>query len=356
MVGLGDLFAMLNRCTRLMSPDNRRRHKGGKFCNGSVQSFGGPLNTHNMSGASGLAISSNGKYFYVIDDNPGRNPFIFVHEKQSPGESRPARRAIIKIGDVPKSNFKSMYGDWEACYMGTMPNDPKKKCIIVADTGHNAARGKPGRMRSSDQPARLIYVEEPSDRELERALENGDTINRQGSVYDFQYTRQNKQYDCEAMAFINDIVFVITKNKKSGHKSFVYMCPNSALQRGRMNTFECVGQMTIEFSEVTDAFITHKMLALRTYQAILFYSLADLQEGRDTPLKGSHRLQEISRQGQQEAMAYDRDEHIIFFVGEGSKKMFSLNFDASAAASNWPFSRLLDQNSSRGMAVSTRRR
>lgn len=293
----------------------------GNFCQGNPEPYGGKLDATSLGEASGLCMSSNGTHFYVINDSPGDQALIFVFEKNT------LKRSIIEVTGVKQTGFNPQngagYGDWEAVAVGVMPDNPDQPCIIIGDIGHNKVRNMGGTLRTDAQQTRLIYVEEPTEDELS----NSSRMEKPGTEYPIQYGN-NLKFDAEAMTVVGDSVYIITKNVREGDKkSYVYACPHASLRKGRNTTLECKGEMTIPYSEVTDASVTTNLLALRTYQGVNFYDLSDLRRGSDATLLGYQKLDDIARYGAQEAMTYDPQTQCFFFLGEGSRKVNCLKFD-----------------------------
>jgi len=294
-----------------------------KFCGNDWKVWNGQLDITDCEEASGLAVSSHKKYLYINNDSPEDKPYIFCYEK-----ANPRNRTVIDVTGIGYPHFNGGYGDWEALGVGVHPQT-RKNCIIIADIGHNRARVNQGKLRTEDQQTRLIYVEEPTEREFKNAV--GKTIQKPGVDFPFQYTDKNVKHDAEAMAICGDNVIIITKNTRDGDKRcFVYCAYNSVLVPNALNVFTVIGQVYTDFSEVTDAFATPEVLVLRTYVGINFYAMCDMVPGQDAPIRGCHKLQELRDRGQQEAIAYDDVEKMIFFIGEGSPEMFCIPWDASS--------------------------
>jgi len=100
--------------------------------------------TRDMTEASGLCLSTNGKFFYVVNDSPHDQPYIFVFDKET------MKRSIIKIIDIEDNRFNpgsdgSGFGDWEAIAMGSLQGEPH---IVVGDIGQNKVRNKGGVLRT----------------------------------------------------------------------------------------------------------------------------------------------------------------------------------------------------------------
>jgi len=293
-----------------------------KFCGNDWEVWRDDLDITDCEEASGLAVSTHNKYIYMANDSPEDKSYIFCYEK-----ANPKNRTVIEVTGIANPHFNGGYGDWEALAVSTHPQNPKMKCIVIADIGHNRARVEQGKFRTDEQQTRLIYVEEPTEQEFKKSV--GKIIQKPGVEFPFQYTDKNLKHDAEAIAIVDDNVMVITKNNRSGDKRcYVYCAHNQNLKPNELNVFALVGQLMCEFSEVTDAFATPHLLVLRTYVGINFYAMSDLNPGKDAPIRGCHKLQELRDRGQQEAIAYDSVDKKIFLIGEGSKEMFSIAFDA----------------------------
>lgn len=301
--------------------------------------------TRDMTEASGLCLSTNGKFFYVVNDSPHDQPYIFVFDKET------MKRSIIKIIDIEDNRFNpgsdgSGFGDWEAIAMGSLQGEPH---IVVGDIGQNKVRNKGGVLRTRQQQTRLIYVKEPTEDEIVNSRDHGGVLSEYGHEFEIQYSSRNHQFDSEALAIIDDFVFIISKNSIKYNKSSIYMIEQSSLipkdffdddDKRELNTMHCVGRMRIPQSEVTDAFMTDKLLALRTYAGIHLVQLSSLDlkcERKDHVVKidSFRSLQEIKYEGLQEAMCYDHRNNFIYLLGEGSKKMFEVSFDVGKIASRW---------------------
>jgi len=179
--------------------------------------------------------------------------------------------------------------------------------------------------------------------------DHGGVLSEYGHEFEIQYSSRNHQFDSEALAIIDDFVFIISKNSIKYNKSSIYMIEQSSLipkdffdddDKRELNTMHCVGRMRIPQSEVTDAFMTDKLLALRTYAGIHLVQLSSLDlkcERKDHVVKidSFRSLQEIKYEGLQEAMCYDHRNNFIYLLGEGSKKMFEVSFDVGKIASRW---------------------
>jgi len=293
-----------------------------KFCGNDWEVWRHDLDITDCEEASGLAVSTHNKYIYMANDSPEDKSYIFCYEK-----ANPKNRTVIEVTGIANPHFNGGYGDWEALAVSTHPQNPMMKCIVIADIGHNRARVGQGKFRTDEQQTRLIYVEEPTEEEFKKSV--GKIIQKPGVEFPFQYTDKNLKHDAEAIAIVEDNVMVITKNTaRSDKRCYVYCAHNQNLKPNELNVFALVGQLMCEFSEVTDAFATPHLLALRTYVGINFYAMSDLNPGKDAPIRGCHKLQELRDRGQQEAIAYDSVDKKIFLIGEGSKEMFSIDFDA----------------------------
>lgn len=294
------------------------------------------INTKEMSEVSGMAVGTDGHYIFTCNDSPGGDARVFAFDKKT------MRRTIIEIRGVRDIKFNpdrsgKGYGDWEAMAITHHPKDERRRVILVGDIGQNKARGLGGKMRSPHQQTRFIMIDEPSQTELNTARKNNHgfyCIEKPGTEYPFQFTSENLQYDCEAMAVVGDMLLVITKNKaRTNLPSFIYGCRLKHLNPNTMTTFSLIGQMRISISEVTDAFAADNILALRTYRTLNLYRIADLRPGKFSEAAGTQMLNRLNKKdaGQQEAMAFDERERCIYFLGEGSSKMFTMEFEPNEA-------------------------
>lgn len=299
--------------------------QSGNFCLAQPQllSNGDQLDTGGMKEATGMCTSSNGKYFYVLNDTLQGGPRIFAFEKET------LKRTVIEISGLRQTGYNPPdrnaegYGDWKAIALGNSPAELDKKCIIVADIGHSKSRNEG---RSDDQQTRLIYVEEPTESELTGRA----SVSKACVEYPIQYSDKNLKLDAEALVVAGDSILICTKNPRDGNKKcYVYVVPNVALQSHRVTSLECTGEMAIQFSVVTDAFATSKYLALRTNFAINFYALGDLYEGLETECRGYQKLSDLNESGGVDTVTCEAQSQTIYFLGVNKKKLHSLQFNPS---------------------------
>jgi len=296
--------------------------------------YSGLVDTREMAAASGMCLSTSGNFFYMVNDCPGEVPHLYAFDKFT------MMRTLIECTGIRDIGFKADasgtgYGDWKAVEIGSHPMKESQRCIVIGDIGHNMARSTGDPWRTEDQQTRLIYVDEPTDDELRAKTR----VSKRAHEFPLQFTDQNLKHECSAIAIVGDAILIITKNQvKVDNIASVYYHSNKALKRyqpGRINTFTNVGQMNIRYSEVTDAFATSKVLALRTYQNILFFNLSEMKPGKNCHLRARKELHELTVCGPQEAICYSPEDKCVYMIGSGSWEMYQMKFNADRATHGW---------------------
>jgi len=284
-----------------------------------------------MDRCSGMCLSSDGSLLFTISDCPGLYAYVYVYDRVT------MKRTVIEIVGLRRNQFKAWrglgYGSWGSIKIGSHPQDSNMKCLIIGDIGNSTGQHGAYQLRNASQQTRLIIFKEPTREDI--LASTGDYLTK-GEEYQFMYSNANLTLDAQSLCVVEDFILIVTTNKRDGDKkSYVYMCPIQSLQSDQVTTFMCIGEMTIGYSEVTDAFCTTKCLALRTLQNINLYALSDLVPGVDAPLKGFINLSDISKFGAQKAITYEKKKQRMYLLGQGSNVIFTLKFDVSDYCKNW---------------------
>jgi len=284
-----------------------------------------------LTRCSGMCLSSDGSLLFTINDCPGLYARVYVYERVT------MKRTVIEIVGLRRNGFKAWrglgYGSWGSIKIGSHPQDSNMKCLIIGDIGNSTGQHGAYQLRNASQQTRLIIFKEPTREDI--LASTGDYLTK-GDEYQFMYSNANLTLDAQSLCVVEDFILIVTTNKREGDKkSYVYMCPIQSLQSDQVTTFMCIGETTIGYSEVTDAFCTTKCLALRTLQNINLYALSDLVPGVDAPLKGFINLADISKFGAQKTITYEKRKQRIYLLGQGSNVIFTLKFDVSDYCKNW---------------------
>ncbi len=229
----------------------------------------GSITNQNIKELSGIVPSMNQEGYWGHNDN-GNDPIVYRFNEQ--GE-------ILQSVSIQGENI-----DWEA-----MTTDYAGR-LFIADTGDN------NRLRSTYQ---IYQFNEP----------NPEVLQINPTMFQFEY-QNRKSNDCEAVFYMNEKLYLITKAKESDNTTLYSLILDETkgrLTANPMGTF-LVSMENPLLNIITDASYSPGMnqLAVLTYAGIMFYTLPDSSSLLTPPV---HYHPAIF--GQSEAICYDGESLMV---------------------------------------------